>query len=187
MDALDEAVINAMVHRDYGDVSGEVTINIYPDKIEITNSGEIPSGILKGKNNFEIYHAVFRNPMIAHMFYLRGKMEKKGRGLPLIKNRFIEYGLKTPEWITQNGYTSLTLYGIPKPLTDRMIGFLKKLKIGEQFSREDYENFFEGKISEKTARIDISKLLDRGWLSRIGEGPSTKYIRTNKELPDITG
>ncbi len=187
MDALDEAVINAMVHRDYGDVSGEVTINIYPDKIEITNSGEIPSGILKGKNNFEIYHAVFRNPMIAHMFYLRGKMEKKGRGLPLIKNRFIEYGLKTPEWITQNGYTLLTLYGIPKPLTDRMIGFLKKLKIGEQFSREDYENFFEGKISEKTARIDISKLLDRGWLSRIGEGPSTKYIRTNKELPDITG
>lgn len=189
MEALDEAIINAMVHRNYGDVSGEVTINIYPDKIEITNSGEIPSGILKGKSNFEIYHAVFRNPMIAHMFYLRGKMEKKGRGLPLIKNRFIEYGLKSPEWISQNGYTSLTLYGISKPIAinDRMISFLKKLKTGVQFTREDYEKSFSGNISEKTARIDISKLVEGGWVEKIGEGPSTKYTRTNKELPEITG
>ncbi len=189
LEALDEAVVNAMVHRDYGDASGEVSINIYRDKIEITNSGEIPEGILKSKNSFEIYHAVFRNPMIAHMFFLRGKMEKKGRGLPLIKNRFLEYGLKAPEWITQNGYTSLTLFGTPKPVTinERMVDYLKKLKVGEHFTREDYEKFFEGKISEKTARLDISKLLDGGWLSKIGEGPSTKYIKTNKELPEITG
>lgn len=187
LEALDEAVVNAMVHRDYGDVSGEVSINIYRDKIEITNSGEIPEGILKSKNSFEIYHAVFRNPMIAHMFFLRGKMEKKGRGLPLIKARFIEYGLKLPEWITRNGYTSLTLYGIPKPLTSRMISFLMKLKTGEQFSREDYEKFFKGSISEKTARLDISNLSNGGWLSKVGEGPATTYVRTNKELPEITG
>ncbi len=188
MEALDEAVVNAMVHRDYGDISGEVSINIYPDKIEITNSGEIPEGILKSKSSFEIYHAVFRNPMIAHMFFLRGKMEKKGRGLLLIRNRFTEYGLKPPEWITQNGYTSLILYGIPKSVTinERMIGFITTLKIGEQFSRKEYEEFFEGIISEKTARNDISNLDEGGWVSKSGKGPATKYRRTNKELPDIT-
>lgn len=28
-DALDEAVMNAMIHRDYADISGDITINIY--------------------------------------------------------------------------------------------------------------------------------------------------------------
>lgn len=53
-------------------------------------------------------------------------------------------------------------------------------------SGEDYETF-EGKISEKTARNDISKLMDGEWINRIGDGPTTKYVRTNKELPVITG
>lgn len=185
MEALDEAVVNAMVHRDYGDVSGDVTINIYPGKIEITNSGEIPPDIIKGKNRIEAHHSVLRNPTIVHMFYLRGKMEKLGRGLSLIKNRFTEYGLKAPEWTTQSGYTTLTLFGVSKPIdvNDRMINFLKKLKTEEQFTREVYEKFFLGSISEKTARLDIAKLTDGGWVSKIGDGPSTKYLRTNKELP----
>ncbi|MEA3447188.1 MAG: ATP-binding protein [Bacteroidota bacterium] len=189
LEALDEAIVNAMVHRDYGDISGEVSINIYRDRIEITNSGEIPEGILKNKNSFEIYHAVFRNPMIAHMFFLRGKMEKKGRGLLLIKNRCTEYGLKAPAWVTQNGYTSLTLYGIPKPVSinDRMVDFGRRLKTGEQFTREDYEQYFKDKISEKTARNDISNLESGGWVRKSGKGPSTKYTRTNKELPDNAG
>ena len=189
LDALDEGVVNAIVHRDYGDVSGEVIIDIFPDRIEITNSGEIPEGIMKGKSSFEIYHAIFRNPMIAHMFFLRGKMEKKGRGLALIKNRFVEYGLKSPEWISQNGYTKLIMYGIPAQvsLNERMFIFLRDIKTGEQFSREDYEGFFSKKIAEKTARLDIAKLVDGGWLIKMSEGPYTRYTRTNKELPDITG
>lgn len=68
-----------------------------------------------------------------------------------------------------------------------MLTFLKKLKVGEQFSREDFERFFEGSISEKTARNDISKLMESEWVERLGEGPSTKYVRINKELPEITG
>ena len=105
------------------------------------------------------------------------------------QTEFTEYGLKPPEWITQNGYTSLTLYGIPKPIAinERMIGFVKTLKTGEQFSRDEYEEFFEGNISEKTARIDISKLDEGGWVSKFGKGPATKYRRTNKELPDNSG
>ena len=189
LEALDEAVVNAIVHRDYGDVSGEVIIDIFPEKIEITNSGEIPEGILKNSTSFELYHPVFRNPMIAHMFYLRGKMEKKGRGLALIKELFLDYGFKSPEWITRNGFTTVRLYGIPESieLNKRMRDFVMTLKIGVSVSREQYEAFFQGKISEKTARLDISKLVEGGWMTKISEGPSTRYVRTNKELPDITG
>ncbi len=44
-----------------------------------------------------------------------------------------------------------------------------------------------GKISEKTARNDISDLESGGWVKKSGKGPSTKYTRTNKELPDNAG
>lgn len=189
MEALDEAILNAMVHRDYADISGDIIINIYPDKIEIINSGEIPADIISGKNKIKEHHSVLRNPTIAHMFYLRGKIEKLGRGLSLIKNRFIEYGLRVPEWTSQSGYTKLTLYGFSKRIdvNDRMFTFLKKLRVGEEFSREEFESNFEGSISEKTARNDISKLMEGGWVERLGDGPSTKYVKTNKELPEITG
>jgi len=185
-DALDEAIVNALVHRDYGDISGDITINIYSTKIEIINSGEIPTGIIDNKV-IKPHHSILRNPAIAHMFYLRGKMEKLGRGLTLIKERFKERGFQDPEWTFLNGYTTLTLYGIPKPIevNDRMVIFIKKLNIGEDFIREDYERFF--KISEKSARLDISKLVAGKWIQKVGEGPSTKYLRLDNDLPEITG
>ena len=189
MDALDEAILNAMVHRDYADISGEITINIYQDKMEIINSGEIPDAIISEKNTIKEHHSILRNPAIAHIFYLRGKIEKIGRGLTLIKNRFEDYGLKLPEWTIHGGYTTLTLFGTPKPVrtNDRMITFLRSLKTGEQFSRQVFEQFFNKRISEKTARNDIAIMTEGGWVEKLGEGPSTRYARTSKELPEITG
>lgn len=188
-DALDEAIVNAMVHRDYGDVSGDITINIYGNKIEIINSGEIPPDIITGKSTIEAHHSVLRNPTIAHMFYLRGKMEKLGRGLALIKERFVKLGMRTPEWSAQSGYTTLTLYGEPRPIefNDRMRAYLEQLGEQTRFSREEYVEFFKGEIKERTARADLQKLNEGKWLGKTGDGPTTRYFRTSKKLPDNAG
>ena len=116
-------------------------------------------------------------------------MEKMGRGLQMIKDKFKEFELKTPEWITQDGYTTLKLYGFSEPVTinKRMVSFLEKINAGEEFIRKDYEKASANKISGKTARIDISKLVNGGWINKIENGPATSYIKTGKELPDITG
>jgi len=187
--ALDEAIVNAMVHRDYGDMSGEITINIHQDKIEIINSGEIPSDIIKRKNKIESHHSVLRNPMIAHMFFLTGKMEKLGRGLSLIKKQFDELGLKSPEWTFQSGYTKLTLYGVRNEISvnSRMLHFLAQAMDAKLYTREDYLEIFKGDIKERAARLDLQKLVDGGWLVKIGDGPATRYSKTSKKLPDITG
>jgi len=107
----------------------------------------------------------------------------------LITELFEEYGLNPPHWKNKNGGTTLILPGTPKSidLNDRMISFITKLNSADQFNREDYDRFFEGKISEKTARNDIAKLLKGNWIEKSGEGPATKYIRTLKDLPDFTG
>lgn len=184
--ALDEAIINAMMHRDYSDPTGEVLIGIYSDRIEIINSGELP---LKDSELKKNHRSIPPNPVITHMVYLRGMIEKVGRGTILITELFRDYGLGMPDWKSENGGTTLILPGVPKNinLNERMQSFLKSVKIGESFGRENYELFFESKISEKTARLDIGKLLEGKWLKKIGKGPATKYIRTPKGLPEITG
>ena len=186
--ALDEAIINAIMHRDYSDVTGEVFIGVYPDKIEIINSGELP-GSLKEIDLKKSHRSIPPNPGITHIVYLCGLIEKVGRGTVLINEQFEELGLKLPHWISKNGATKLILHGEPKEinLNERMIAFLKDLKTGDQFVREEFEKFFGGSISEKTARNDISKLYEGKWVNKVGDGPSTKYTRTNKELPDIAG
>jgi ATP-dependent DNA helicase RecG len=186
-EALREAVINAIVHRDYSDFSGDITINIYPDKVEIINSGEIPANIITEDNKILPHHSVLRNPTIAHIFHLRGKMEKVGRGLSLIKNQFIEEGYKSPEWQSKGGYTTLTLHTESEQLNDRMNDYLSQLKKGNSFTSKEYEQYFSGSISEKTARNDISLLVRSKYINKEGQGPSTRYMRTNKELPDIAG
>lgn len=187
-EALDEAIVNAMVHRDYGDVSGDITINIYPDKMEVINSGEIPDDIIQGKTKINPHHSVLRNPTIAHMFYLRGKMEKLGRGLTLIRDQFVNAGYRKPEWTFQSGYTTLTLYSIAKEikLNKRMVSFIKNYS-EQTVTRKDYELFFENDISEKTARNDLSTLVEAGYISQEGNGASTFYSRLDKQLPEGSG
>jgi ATP-dependent DNA helicase RecG len=189
--ALDEAVINAMMHRDYSDAAGEVFIGIYPDKIEIVNSGELPAA-LKDKDLKKSHRSMPPNPGITHIVYLCGMIEKVGRGTILINEQFEELGLEAPHWSSKNGATTLILHGGPKKpkkiiVNERMLQFLKQLQPEASFTRDEYEKFFEGAISEKTARNDLSGLIDGGWLKKIGKGATTKYAITNKSLPDITG
>ncbi|MFN8395727.1 MAG: ATP-binding protein [Bacteroidia bacterium] len=184
INALDEAVVNAMVHRDYGDMSGEITINIHKDRIEVINSGVIPPDIIKGKSTVNAHHSILRNPIIAQMFYFRGKMEKLGRGLSLIKDRCSEYGLRDPEWTTLSGYTTLTIFGVPKSigLHPRMSQFLREYRPGRVFTRKEYYEFHVGAISERTAIVDIASLQEGGWVDKVGDGPQTRYVRTEKSV-----
>lgn len=184
VNVLREAIVNAIVHRDYSDFSGDITINIYNEYIEIINSGEIPPNIVNNKSQILPHHSIFRNPTIGHIFYLRGKMEKRGRGLGLIKDELIEKGYRSPEWLCENGYTTLKLYSISEDLNDRMIKFLNNLKKGEPFTNQNYFESFSDEISERTARGDILALVRGKYLKVEGSGPSTKYRRTNKDLPD---
>ncbi len=76
---LREAISNALVHRDYSNAGGSVSIALYSDRINITNAGSLPKGINLKELSRE-HASVRRNPLIAHVFYLCGKIEKWGRG-----------------------------------------------------------------------------------------------------------
>jgi ATP-dependent DNA helicase RecG len=43
-EAIREGLVNAFVHRDYANFSGGLAVYIYPRRLEIWNSGELPDG-----------------------------------------------------------------------------------------------------------------------------------------------
>jgi ATP-dependent DNA helicase RecG len=115
--ALQEGIINALMHRDYSSFSSSVAISVYPDRFVISNSGKLPDDIeIKDLKKNHSSHPV--NPDIAHVVFLRGLIDKLGRGTINIIEHCKDAGLKAPEWKeTSNGVT-LTFFG-PKSLSER--------------------------------------------------------------------
>ncbi len=112
--ALQEGIINALMHRDYRSYSSGVTISVYPDKFIISNSGKLPDGItIKDLKKNHGPHPV--NPDIAHIVFLRGLIDKLGCGTINILGACKSAGLKVPEWKETSSDVVLTFNG-PKAL-----------------------------------------------------------------------
>jgi ATP-dependent DNA helicase RecG len=79
LDALREATVNAIIHRDYFDPSGFIEIAINDDRIEIWNNGMLPTGI-SFPDLLKPHRSVLRNPLIAEAFFLNSAIESRGRG-----------------------------------------------------------------------------------------------------------
>lgn len=86
-ETIKEAIVNAIVHRDYNVVGAEIVVNIYDDRIEITS----PGGMYLGKNIPNVVDSVIeskrRNPIIADLFHRLKLMNRRGSGLANITNR----------------------------------------------------------------------------------------------------
>ena len=109
--ALREGLMNALIHRDFTAVSGTVTVAFYPDRMEITNSGELYGGYTPftlTKNHL----SVPRNPDIAHICFLRQFIEKIGRGTLKMIEDCESKGYPTPVWQSSSDATNLTFKGV---------------------------------------------------------------------------
>lgn len=177
MEVLREAIGNALIHRDYADSVGEITVFVFSNRIEISNPGKLPDKLVKGKNEVMSHISILRNPLMAEIFYIAGYMEKTGRGMELISRKMKELGKKLPEWTSSKSHTTLTIFNEPmKSLyNERIRVFIASHSRNEVFSKNQYIEFFEEKPSKVTAQTDISRMIDIGLCERIGKGPSTKY------------
>ena len=88
-ESLKEAIINALVHRDYFDNRFGVFVEIFDDRVEITNKGKL----LFDKRQLGKV-SMPRNPIIFDMFYRINLIEKAGSGINRIRKQIKERGLK---------------------------------------------------------------------------------------------
>lgn len=85
--AITEALVNAIIHRDYNIIGAEVCLNIYDNRIEITSPGMMFSGKKIPEVVDYTMESTRRNPIIADVFNRMNLMNRRGSGLSNITNR----------------------------------------------------------------------------------------------------
>jgi len=180
-EAIREGLINAFAHRDYADFSGGIAVHIYPTRLEIWNSGSLPEGITPG-TLAKGHLSVLRNPDIAHVLYLRGLMEKLGRGSVLIIQSCTERGLPKPSWISdEKSGVTLTFYAPEVTPEVRLLSAIK----GEM-TRQEIQGAVGLKDDEHFRKKYLLPALESGLLEMtIPDKPRSsrqKYRLTRKGL-----
>ncbi|MDO4500545.1 MAG: helix-turn-helix domain-containing protein [Erysipelotrichaceae bacterium] len=79
-----EALVNALIHRDYTVVGSEVHIDIFDDRMEIYSPGGMVNGRLIQELDIRHVPSERRNPILADIFNRLGLMERQGSGLSKI-------------------------------------------------------------------------------------------------------
>ncbi|OLR64167.1 helix-turn-helix domain-containing protein [Peptoniphilus porci] len=79
--AVQEALVNALIHRDYSVIGSEVHVDIYDDRLEIYSPGGMYDGTFVQDLNPLDVSSIRRNPIIADVFARMDLMERRGSGL----------------------------------------------------------------------------------------------------------
>ena len=182
-EALREAVINAVAHRDYADPD-EVQIKILDDRIIFWNPGKLPFE-LKVEDLYKPHPSKPRNKLIAKVFYYSGHIEKWGSGIGRILRALREYNLPEPRFEEAFGGFQVTFYRDVYTeehlkelgLNDRQIRAVLYVKENGSVTNKEYQELF--KVSRQTATRDLSELVRLGIFERVEKG---KYkLKTHRE------
>ena len=84
--AITEALVNALIHRDYLAMGSEVHIDMFDDRLEITSPGGMFGGVNIQDQDISHIKSDRRNPIIADLFHRMKYMERRGSGLMKIIN-----------------------------------------------------------------------------------------------------
>jgi ATP-dependent DNA helicase RecG len=183
--AVREGLVNAFAHRDYAGFSGGLTVSVYADRIEIWNSGRLPEGLSPAALRHN-HPSLPANPDMAQVLYLRGLMERIGRGTQKIIQACVDQGLRPPKWQDRETGVTLTLWGpgsAPAGLASlnaRQQALLDAMKLDERIRPAEYRERFAAAVSERQARRDLVAMEELGLLRLDGAGAATSYVRTNR-------
>ena len=93
--ALREAIINAICHRDYGDVA-DIQIKIFEDALQVWSPGALPYDVTVADLLDPEHTSKPRNKLIAQVFYDMKLIERYGSGISRMLDACGEEGLPTP-------------------------------------------------------------------------------------------
>jgi ATP-dependent DNA helicase RecG len=179
-DAIREAIVNAICHRDY-EIAANVQVRIFDDRIEIWGCGSLLSPLTVESLSRE-HPSVLRNPLIGRCFFLIGLIEQWGTGTNEIMEMCRDWELPEPLFREVTGSLIVTLrkYRVPYDMEalglnerqQKAIEFMKQhgeIKLGEY--RELYPD-----VTERTLRRDLVNLVELGIVQTRGERRGRKYL-----------
>jgi len=175
-----EVIINALSHRDYYEQGARITIEVFTDRVEITNPGGLISSLPESEFG---KRSMTRNPLIFGLFERMRLVEQIGSGIPRVRQLMREYNLPEPEF-NYNGIFVVTLYrpvNIDKliekeknNLSDKQIQLLQLVHEKPSITISDLST----QIGISTTAIDknIKKLKELNILKRVGSDKEGNWI-----------
>lgn len=197
-EALREALVNAVAHRQYEDRGRKIILEVFSDRVVISSPGLPPSPITLAKLRSGNYRPCSRNPLIAQCLSHFQKIEERGSGFMRMRELMFQHGLNNPAISIEDGYFQVTLRGpgenidqirvpesrllvtpaIEATLNERQLAALKEvLTSGSVASGWLVKKF---NVAYDTANRDLKGLAGHGILIREGKGRSVKYIMNPK-------
>jgi len=182
LDALREALANALCHRDYTEGGGAVDLAIYDDRIEIVSSGPLHFG-LTVENLLAEHQSRPWNPVVADVLYKRGIIESWGRGTLKMVESTRQVGLVSPEFETSSHSFTVRFrsqeYMPPTrvshdltPLHRQILACLQTL--GPSSSREVVAALPDS-VEPKTVLRNLQSLREFGLVTMSGERRGAKW------------
>lgn len=183
-EALREAVLNAVSHRDYR-LAGSVFVKQYPARLTIISPGGFPSGVTP--ENI-IFKQSPRNRRIAEALGRCGLVERSGQGADRMFGAAIREGKLPPDFVGTDAYqVTVSLDG--KVQDGAFLMFLERLsqERGATLHVDDLlvlDAVHRTKpiAGQLTPRIDT--LVDLGALERVGRGRGVRYLLSRRFYKD---
>lgn len=183
---LREAIINAIIHRDYEINEAKCSLEIEDNIITIRSPGStLPAITLSDLNNFEA-PSLSRNPILSYVFCLMDYAEEKGFGMSTLKSINKEFKLPLPSYSFKNPFLILTFPRNVEALNE-IIGKESIMELNdvelvafEIFRNQKHLSKLEfaqqNSLSFRSAERLLKKFSDLKLIKKRGSGKATDYI-----------
>ena len=173
-DAIRETLLNAIVHRDYS-FSGSTLINLFSDRLEIISLGGMVPGL--SLEAAMLGASQPRNEKLVALFYRMKLIEAYGTGISKIISCYKGLPVQ-PQFETVEGAFKVVLPNTQarefEIEDEKYLLILKLFKNQKEISRSDVEEVLG---SGTTHAINMLKeMQEKGFIIKIGNGKSTRYI-----------
>lgn len=179
--ALREALVNAVCHRDYRLRGRRIEVRMFDDRVEVHSPGGLPGHITLDNIVDEHFS---RNPRLVAGLFQWGYIEELGLGIDRMIEDMVQAGQPPPTFRATPYSFTVTLQNVRErppapswdmPMNERQMRGLQYLQETGRIANSEYRDLCPD-ISAETARLDLSDLVERGILLKIGDKRGTYYI-----------
>jgi len=182
-----EAVVNALIHRDYDIVGQKCQLVVDEETITVKSpGGPIPPITLEQMRSFSA-PMKSRNPVLHYVFARMGMAEEQGYGLTSLKNHAERLGLPLPNYSMEGDSLVLTIYRTTESATRTLAKDVVAELTPEELKGWTFLSGRTGttqseyarnmKVTARTAQRHLTHFVTLGLLQRIGRGPATEYLK----------
>lgn len=180
-----EAVVNALVHRDYEILGSKCHLVVTSDTITVKSPGGPLSPITLEQLQAFKAPMLSRNPILHYVFAQMDLAEERGLGMKTLQSLPERYQLPLPQYSFENPYLVLALYrnqeGAVRVLEPEILESLNEdekagwefLTLKTSITKKEYAEYM--RFDDRKAQRHLKKFVDSGLLRRVGAGPSTTY------------